>query len=88
MLLSHKLILSIMILMRVYSHHLLTKPTHQLPNALIDTKKGRSHTSLLKMIQHVNINVPERQLTNKFKVCLKHGEPISLKDITFSKRIT
>ena len=60
---------------------------NQLPNAFIDTKKvTKSHISTTNTPTW--IDVLEGQLANEFKIRLKHGRPIGLKDITPRKRRT
>ena len=61
--------------------------TNQLADAFIDTKKvTKSHIPTTNT--QVRIDVLERQLANEYKILLKHGKPIGLKDITPWKRRT
>ena len=65
----------------------LKNPANQLPDVFIDTKKvTKSHIPAAKT--PARIDVPERQLTNEFKICLTCGRPIDSKDITPQKRRT
>ena len=60
---------------------------NQLPNAFMDTKKvTKSHIPTANTL--AEINVPEGQLVNESKICLKRGRPIGSKDITPRKRRT
>ena len=60
---------------------------NQLPYAFIDTKKvTRSH--ILDANAPTRIDVPEGQLANESKICMKCGRSIGSKDITPRKRRT
>ena len=60
---------------------------NQLPYAFIDTKQvTKSHIPTVNA--PARINVPEGQLTNESKICLKRGKPIGSKYITPWKRRT
>ena len=60
---------------------------NQLPCAFIDTKKvTKSHISAMNAL--AQIDVPEGQLVNEFKMRLKCERPIGSKDITPQKRRT
>ena len=54
---------------------------NQLPDAFIDTKKvTKSHIPTANTPAQIDVLV--RQLTNESKICLKHGRPVGLKDVT------
>ena len=60
---------------------------YQLPDLFIDTKKGtKSHIPATNTLAW--IDVPVGQLTNESKIRLKHGRPVSLKDVTPQKSRT
>ena len=60
---------------------------NQLVDAFIDTKKViKSHIPTAYVLAW--IDVPIGQLTNEFKILLKHGRPVGSKDVTPWKRRT
>ena len=60
---------------------------NQLLYDFIDTKKvTKSHIPAANAL--TGINVPEEQLANESKICLKRGRPICSKDITPRKKKT
>ena len=60
---------------------------NQLVDAFIDTKKViKSHIPTAYALAW--IDVPIGQLTNEFKILLKHGRPVGSKDVTPWKRRT
>ena len=60
---------------------------NQLPYVFIDTKKvTKSH--ILTTNTSARNDIPKGQLTNEFKICLKHERPIDSKDITPRNRRT
>ena len=60
---------------------------NQFLDAFIDTKQvTKSHISATNA--SAQTDVPEGQLANEFKICLKYGRPIGSKDITPHNRIT
>ena len=60
---------------------------NKLPYAFIDTKK-MTKSYILSVNAPTQIDVPERQLANESKICLKLGRPIGSKDITPGNRRT
>ena len=69
--------------MIIYLHNL----ENQLLDAFVNAKKvTKSHISAANA--PIRINVPEGQLANESKICLKRGRPISSKDVTPRKRRT
>ena len=61
--------------------------SNQLPNVFIDTKKvTKSYIPVTNT--PTRIDVPVEQLTNEFKIRLKCGRLVSLKDVTSRKRRT
>ena len=60
---------------------------NQLPDALIDTKKV-TKSYILTANTPARIDVPVGQLTNEYKIRLKHGRPVGSKNVTSRKRKT
>ena len=60
---------------------------NQLQDAFIDTKKV-TKSYILAANTPTQIDVLIGQLTNEFKICLKRGRPVGLKDVTLRKMRT